>query len=47
MKFHLMNKTGVESKGCKEVSSSIKEHRNLKGIKTIIKKFLVAYFAKK
>ena len=30
MKFHLMNKAGVESNGCKEISSSVKEHRTLK-----------------
>ena len=42
MKFHLMNKTGVESKGC-----SVKEHRILKGIKMIINKFFSCIVPKK
>ena len=42
LKFQLMNKTGVESKGC-----SVKEHRILKGIKMIINKFVTCMVCKK
>ena len=43
----IMNRIGVESNGCKEIYSSVKEHRILKRIKMIINKFLNCIFCKK
>ena len=43
----LINRTGTESNGCKEICLNVNEHRVLKKIKTIINKFWTSIFAKK